>query len=142
MLITGRVYLDIECWWLGHNEQSNVLVLRNHRKRGILNLGIKIWYLSGKCIYVNHPKLHARNSGEFVLNEVPQWNELRQEDTVAVIELIAGEQSLCFKNITGKLTATSGSPGQIIRACQTLLAKYKRRPPIGYTKRQHHLFPT
>jgi len=90
MLITGRSFLDIECWWLGHNEQSNVLVHRNHRKRGILNLGIKIWYLSGKYIYVNHPKLHAGDSGEFVLNEVPQWNELRQEDTVAVIELIAG----------------------------------------------------
>jgi len=120
MLITRQSYPDMECWWLCHDEKSNVIVIRNHKKRGILNLGIKIWHKSGRHFSATIAKLRTDGSAEIKLNDVPQWHEMPPEDEVAAVELYAGNKSLCFKNIAGKLIFTYSNSSQIIRACQSI----------------------
>lgn len=107
MLVTGRNFFDIECWWLRHNEESNVLIVCNKGRHGLLKLGISIWCLSGNHFSTNLYRLRTDSSREVILDALPQWNERPKHDAVAIIELKQGSKTFCFKNIGGKLIPTT-----------------------------------
>jgi len=115
-LLSRHDFPDIKCWWLRHNEDSNVLIICNKGNHGLLNTGIKIWCLSVSNFSTILPKLRADSTKEVILDELSQWNKKPKHDAVAFIELTHGSKTFCFKNLSGKLIATTQSLEHIVHS--------------------------
>jgi hypothetical protein len=107
MLVTGRSLFDIDCWWLRHNEASNVLIINNRGKHGLLNMEIKIYYLSGTNHSIILPRLKADSAMEVMLSAFSSGKETPSRDAVAVVVLKHGTNTYCFKNSGNRLTAST-----------------------------------
>lgn len=107
MLVTGRSFPDIDCWWLRHNEASNVLIIGNRGKHGLLNVELEIYYLSGNHHCMMLPLLKVGCAMEVMLSAVSSGKETSATDTVTVIALKHGVNTYCFKNDGNRLTATT-----------------------------------
>lgn len=91
----------VECWWLRHDEKSQVLLINNARRYGMLNLDVEVFCKAGQHHKFTVPKLRGNEVFELRLGKLPQWDE--NCCPVDRIVVSFGSSTYHYKNENGKL---------------------------------------